>query len=94
MFNLKISINKYISSIETQKKKEFEKFLVRKRPSDDRRDITIFNDLFMYYNSSQIRKITYKGNQKYHAIRKRLARELINFIILSKLFWLRIFSLL
>ena len=58
------------------------KFLVRKRPSDDRRDITIFNDLFKYYNSSQVRKISYNGNQKYHAIRNRLAKELINFIIL------------
>ena len=75
-------LKEILITFSNKKRKEFEKFLVRKRPSEDRRDITIFNDLFKYYNSSQIRKITYKGNQKYHAIRKRLARELINFIIL------------
>ena len=75
-------LKEILITFSNKKKKEFEKFLVRKRPSDDRRDITIFNELFKYYNSSQIRKINYKGNQKYHAIRKRLAKELINFIIL------------
>ena len=69
-----------------EKKREFEKFLVRKRPSEDRKDITILNALFQYYNSPKKENLVQKGMQKYHAVRKRLTKELIRFIILKNAF--------
>ena len=56
---------------------------MRKRPSDDRRDITVLNELFQYYNSPRKEHLVQKGKQKYHALRKRLTKELIRFIILQ-----------
>ena len=76
-------LKEILITFSTKKKREFEKFLVRKRPSEDRRDITVLNELFQYYNSNRKENLVQKGKQKYHAIRKRLTKELIRFIILQ-----------
>ena len=76
-------LKEILITFSSKKKKEFEKFLVRKRPSDDRRDITVLDELFQYYNSPRKINLVQKGKQKYHAIRKRLTKELIRFIILQ-----------
>ena len=46
-------LKEILITFSSKKKKEFEKFLVRKRPSDDRRDITVLDELFQYYNSPE-----------------------------------------
>ena len=76
-------LKEILITFSSKKKKEFEKFLVRKRPSDDRRDIKVLDELFQYYNSPRKINLVQKGKQKYHAIRKRLTKELIRFIILQ-----------
>ena len=65
-------------------KKEFESFLTRKRPGSIRKDIEIFRNLYLVYNGASNSKRSYTGNQNYHAIRKRLSKELTNFLILKK----------
>ena len=76
-------LKEILITFSSKKKREFEKFLVRKRPSEDRRDITVLNELFQYYNSPKKEKLVQRGKQKYHAVRKRLTKELIRFIILQ-----------
>ena len=76
-------LKEILITFSSKKKREFEKFLVRKRPSEDRKDITILNALFKYYNSPKKENLVQKGMQKYHAVRKRLTKELIRFIILQ-----------
>lgn len=65
-------------------KKEFESFLTRKRPGSNRKDLEIFRNLYQDYNRVSTLKKSYAGNQNYHAIRKRLSKELTNFLILKK----------
>ncbi len=65
-------------------KKEFESFLTRKRPGANRKDLEIFRDLFAAYNGNKKNKNSYLGSPNYHAIRKRLSKELTNFLILKK----------
>ena len=76
-------LKEILITFSSKKKREFEKFLVRKRPSEDRRDITVLNELFQFYNSPKKEHLIQKGKQKYHALRKRLTKELIRFIILQ-----------
>jgi hypothetical protein len=76
-------LKEILITFSSKKKKEFEKFLVRKRPSENRKDITVLNTLFQYYNSPRKENLVQKGMQKYHAVRKRLTKELIRFIILQ-----------
>ena len=65
-------------------KKEFESFLTRKRPGSNRKDLDVFRNLYHDYNANSNVKKNYTGNQNYHAIRKRLSKELTNFLILKK----------
>ncbi|MGB1730189.1 MAG: hypothetical protein ACPHF2_09330, partial [Crocinitomicaceae bacterium] len=65
-------------------KKEFESFLTRKRPGSHRKDLDVFRILYHDYNGISNVKKNYTGNQNYHAIRKRLSKELTNFLILKK----------
>lgn len=65
-------------------KKEFESFLTRKRPGANRKDLEVFRDLFAAYNGNKKNKNSYLGSPNYHAIRKRLSKELTNFLILKK----------
>ena len=76
-------LKEILITFSAKKKREFEKFLIRKRPSENRRDITVLNELFKYYNSPKKEHLIQKGKQKYHALRKRLTKELIRFIILQ-----------
>ena len=65
------------------KKNNFEKFISRRRPGDSRKDIKVFDLLYKYYNKS-IKDIgDLKGHQNYHAVRKRISKELINFLSLE-----------
>tara|TARA_B100001287_G_scaffold133760_2_gene112631 strand:+ start:508 stop:2007 length:1500 start_codon:yes stop_codon:yes gene_type:complete len=65
------------------KKRNFEKFLSRKRPSDSRKDIEIFNILYQSYTKPSNKLQQLKGHPNYHATRKRITKELINFLILE-----------
>ena len=64
-------------------KKNFIKFFTRKRPSSFRKDVKLFEELNIHYNSNSYKKLSYKGDPNYHAIRKRITKELINFLILE-----------
>ena len=63
--------------------RNFIKFFTRKRPSDSRKDVQVFEELANYYKSSSYKKLPYKGAANYHAIRKRITKELINFLIIE-----------
>ena len=65
------------------KKRNFEKFLSRKRPSSSRKDLEIFNILYQSYNKPSEKLNQLKGHPNYHAVRKRITKELVNFIILE-----------
>ena len=56
-------LKEILITFSSKKKREFEKFLVRKRPSEDRKDITILNALFQYYNSPK-KEFSSKRNAK------------------------------
>ena len=61
----------------------FIKFFSRKRPSSFRKDVKLFEELNNHYNSNSYKKLSHKGDPNYHAIRKRITKELINFLILE-----------
>ena len=63
--------------------RNFIKFFTRKRPSDSRKDVKVFEELANFYKSSSYKKLPYKGAANYHAIRKRITKELINFLIIE-----------
>ena len=68
-------------SLKTQR--NFIKFFTRKRPSSFRKDVKLYQELTVYYNSNSYKKLSYKGDPNYHAIRKRITKELIDFLILE-----------
>ena len=65
------------------KKRNFEKFLSRKRPNSSRKDIETFNILYQSYIKPSKKLDQLKGHPNYHAVRKRITKELINFLILE-----------
>ncbi len=69
-----------ILSFSTKDKSGFERFLTRKRPGSKRKDLEVFRDLFSYYTESKPLKNSLVGNQNYHAIRKTIAKEIVNFV--------------
>ena len=75
---------KEISSTFSKKtQRNFIKFFTRKRPSSFRKDVKLYQELTVYYNSNSYKKLSYKGDPNYHAIRKRITKELIDFLILE-----------
>ena len=65
------------------KKRNFEKFLSRKKPNSSRKDIETFNILYQSYIKPSKKLDQLKGHPNYHAVRKRITKELINFLILE-----------
>ncbi len=65
------------------KKRNFEKFMARKRPNSARKDIQVFESLYQSYLNPKKSANIFKGKATYHAIRKRITKELINFLILE-----------
>jgi len=63
--------------------RNFIKFLTRKRSSNFRKDVKLFEELTIHYKSNSIKKLVHKGDPSYHAIRKRITKELINFLIIE-----------
>ena len=43
----------------------------------------VFEELAIFYKSNSYKKLPYKGVANYHAIRKRIIKELINFLIIE-----------
>tara|TARA_Y100000991_G_scaffold215461_1_gene205991 strand:- start:5308 stop:6867 length:1560 start_codon:yes stop_codon:yes gene_type:complete len=81
---IQLDLIKEISNTFSKKtQKNFIKFFTRKRPSSFRKDVKLFEELIIHYNSNSYKKLTYKGDPNYHAIRKRITKELINFLILE-----------
>jgi len=79
-----LDLIKEISSTFSKKtQRNFIKFFARKRPSSFRKDVKLFEELTIHYNSISYKKLSYKGDPNYHAIRKRITKELINFLILE-----------
>ena len=75
---------KEISSTFSKKtQRNFIKFFSRKRPSSFRKDVKLFEELNNHYKSNSYKKLSHKGDPNYHAIRKRITKELINFLILE-----------
>lgn len=69
----------------TQKdKEEFERFLARKQVRKQRKDILVFQHLFEEHMTGSISALNLKGDQNYHAIRKRLSKELSNYLVLKR----------
>ena len=60
--------------------RNFIKFLTRKRPDSSRKDVKVFEELSSYYSNNKLSKLSFKGDPNYHAIRKRISKELINFL--------------
>ena len=77
-------IKEIILTLSDPDKKEFEQFLSRKRPGSARKDVDVFRKLFSIYNGNKVSKNNLVGDQNYHAIRKRIAKALTNFVILKK----------
>ena len=78
-------IKEIILTLSDPDKKEFEQFISRKRPGTMRKDVEVFRTLFSTYNSGLKNKNNLAGDQNYHAIRKRIAKALTNFVILKKI---------
>ena len=65
-------------------KDEFEYFLARKNPTKPRKDGAVFRQLYEEYKGiSTVEPRQYSG-QNYHAIRKRLSKELVSYLVLKK----------
>ena len=77
-------IKEIILTLSESDKKEFEQFLTRKRPGSNRKDTETFRHLFSVYHGTNEVKNELKGGRNYHAIRKRLSKELTHFLILKK----------
>ena len=60
--------------------RNFIKFFTRKRPDSSRKDVKVFEELSSYYSNNKLSKLSFKGDPNYHAIRKRISKELINFL--------------
>ena len=82
--NYFLDLIKEISSTFSKKtQRNFIKFFTRKRPSSFRKDVKLFEELNNHYRSNSYKKLSHKGDPNYHAIRKRITKELINFLILE-----------
>ena len=75
-------IREITTTFTERKKKEFEQFLVRKRPNSKRKDLNVFQSIYNSYNSNQKKKNDLIGHPNYHAIRKRIIKELLHFLVL------------
>lgn len=76
-------IKEVILTLSLKDKEEFQRFLSRKQPKKGRKDVIVFDNLYFKYVENRTDDIL-KGDQNYHAIRKRLSKELINFLILKR----------
>ena len=76
-------IKEVILTFSEYDKEEFIHFLARKRPVAARKDVEVFKILFTsYLNDNKIGN-QFKGQQNYHAVRKRIAKELENYLMLK-----------
>ena len=64
-------------------RQEFIRFLSRKRPSSSRKDVEVFKELYGFYTSGKVKDQKRKGDQNYHAIRKRLSKEIEAYLMLK-----------
>jgi hypothetical protein len=76
-------IKETILTFSSKDKEEFERFISRKQVKEKRKDVLVFKTLYDLYTDDN-GKIDLKGDQNYHAVRKRIAKELVNFLILKK----------
>ena len=80
-------IREIIQTLTTEERREFKLFTTRFRKKNKRKDLDLFEILSeeMEYKPTEIIKRLYKKEKKdaYHAIRKRLAIQLTDFIILK-----------
>lgn len=76
-------IKETVLTFSQKDKEEFKRFISRKKVKDKRKDVQVFNTLYETYLDNS-NKIDFKGDQNYHAVRKRIAKELVNFLILKK----------
>ena len=75
---------KEISSTFSKKNyRNFIKFFTRKRPASSRKDVQVFEQLYNHYQSPGYKKLPFKGDPNYHAIRKRITKELVNFLTIE-----------
>ncbi|MEJ6589521.1 MAG: hypothetical protein QNL43_06925 [Crocinitomicaceae bacterium] len=77
-------IKEIVLTFSESDKKEFEQFLTRKRPGAKRKDVEVFRYLYLVYNGIKTSKNELSGDQNYHAVRKRISKELTHFLILKK----------
>ena len=64
-------------------KEEFIHFLARKRPDVARKDVEVFKMIYISYLKDNTIGANLKGSQNYHAIRKRISKELENYLMLK-----------
>lgn len=76
-------IKEVIITFTGKDKEEFEYFLARKKPKKNRKDVVVFRELYKKYLSGNTSN-EFKGEQNYHAIRKRISKELANYLILKQ----------
>ena len=76
-------IKEVIRTFTRKDKEEFEYFLARKKPQKKRKDVEVFNALYKEYLFHDTNN-NLKGDQNYHAIRKRISKELTNYLILKQ----------
>jgi len=76
-------IKETILTFSIKDKEEFERFISRKQVKEERKDVLVFDQLFRFYQENNA-KSNLKGDQKYPAIRKRLVKELVNFLVFKK----------
>ena len=75
---------KEISSTFSKKNyRNFIKFFTRKRPANSRKDVQVFEQLYHHYQSPGYKKLPFKGDPNYHAIRKRITKELVNYLTIE-----------
>ena len=77
-------IKEIVLTFSESDKKEFEQFLTRKRPGAKRKDVDVFRHLYLIYNGTAKINNALSGDQNYHAVRKRISKELTHFLILKK----------
>ena len=76
-------IKEVLLTFNRKDKEEFEYFLARKKPQKKRKDVAVFRELYKEYLFEDGDN-EYKGDQKYHAIRKRISKELAYYLILKQ----------
>jgi len=76
-------IKETILTFSLKDKEEFERFLSRKQQKKERKDLLVFQKLYEQYTSNSDAVEDLKGDPNYHAIRKRLTKELENYLVLK-----------